>query len=232
MIRKLFGRKRREPFLERTYKDMPGFSSPSVDDLRYQAIHFEKRVKDYVKTRCGELPTSNLHQLIHSHLPNYPMYPEFEDHWPQFVDEAKALKEYRNDIVHSNECEMPPVSELYDRFKKANETLLPYRICSASRERFKTISWRKNCLEIVIDQNTYTLSPADLKNLQIELHPLSRGKVHFIKGKIVTSKVLDYKYEKVTYFIEGFPEFELTHDESAVLEDLLSSLAGKYAYSN
>ena len=216
--------------MERTYRDKPGFSVQSVDDLRFQVLEFEKLVKNYIKVKAGALPEGSLHHLIHNVLPNYPAYPEFEDHWPAFIDEAKALKEYRNAIIHSDFDGLPEVSYLFKKFKNANEILLPFKICSADRSRFKPICWSGNALEIKIDDYLYKLELEDIINLTIELHPSSRGRAHFVKGKIVESKVLDYLYQKVTYFIEGFPEFELNYDESMVLEDLLLSLIGKRVY--
>lgn len=230
MLKRFLQKRYRKKFSERTYRDMPGYSVRSVDDLRFQVLEFEKLVKNYIESKTGVLPKGTLHHLIEKILPNYPLYPKFESHWPAFIDEAKILKEFRNNIIHSDFDGLPPVSELFDRFNKANETLLPFKICSASRERFKPIRWVGDVLEIKIDENLYKLEPEDITNLIIELHPACRGHVHFIKGKIVESKVLDYLYEKVTYFIEGFPEFELSHDESMVLEDLLHSLVGRRMY--
>ncbi len=227
MFWQLLRKSDRKRFMERTYKDMPGYSIKSVDDLRFQVLEFEKLVKNYIENKNGVLPNGTLHHLIHNVLPDLPLYPDFEDHWTTFIDEAKILKKYRNSIIHSDFEGLPEVSELCDRFEKANETLLPFKICTADSRRFKPISWVGDVLEIKIDDNLYKLEPEDITNLTIELHPASRGRVHFIKGKIVEGKVLDYSYEKVTYFIEGFPEFELTHDESMVLEDLLLSLVGR-----
>lgn len=65
----------------------------------------------------------------------------------------------------------------------------------------------------------------------MELHPASRGEVHFLKGKFVVSKVLDYHYEKITYFIESYDLFELNLEESMLFEDLLGSLLGQHFYS-
>ncbi|MCY1292995.1 hypothetical protein D9M68_342740 [compost metagenome] len=229
---KLFSRKRnRDEFIERTHRDMPGFSHPSVDDLRFQVVQFEKLVKDYIQSKNGSLPSKNLHQLVNHELKKYPLHTKFPEIWERFLIEASDLKEHRNKILHSDfEDYTPNVPELFERFSRANETLYPFRICSANRDRFKPVKWHKNSLELYIDDNRYILEPADLNNLMIELHPASRGKVHFIKGRLVTGKVLDYRYEKITYFIEDYPEFALTDDESATLEDLLSSLIGQHAY--
>lgn len=229
---KLFARRnKREEFIERTYRDMPGFSHPSVDDLRFQVVQFEKLVKDFVKSKNGSLSSKNLHQLVNHELPKYPLYDDYPEVWERFLIEASDLKEHRNKIIHSDFDDYTPnIPDLFKRFKKANEMLYPFRLCSGRSDRLKPIKWHKNSLEIFIDDNRYLLTPADLNNLMIELHPASRGKVHFIKGRIVTGKVLDHHYEKITYFIEDHPEFELTVDESAVFEDMLSSLVGQHIY--
>lgn len=65
----------------------------------------------------------------------------------------------------------------------------------------------------------------------MELHPASRGEVHFLKGKFVVSKVLDYYYEKITNFIESYDPFELDLEELMALEELLGSLVGQHFYS-
>lgn len=231
MLNRFFRRRKIEQFMERTYRDMPGFSHPSVDDLRFQVVQFEKLVKDFVKSKNGSLPSKNLHQLVNFELPKYPLYDDYPEVWKNFLIEASDLKEHRNRILHSDfEGYTPNIPDLFDRFKKANEMLYPFRLCSARSDRFNPIKWHNNSLEIFIDDNQYLLAPEDLNNLMIELHPASRGKVHFIKGRIVTGKVLDHHYEKITYFIEDYPEFELTVDESAALEDLLSSLVGQHMY--
>ena len=108
--------------------------------------------------------------------------------------------------------------------------LSPFRICSAGRDRFSDIQWRGDSLLLKIDVNQYELEVDDIKNLMMELHPASRGKLHFLKGKLVVSKVLDYHYEKITYFIESYEPFELDLEESMVLEDLLGSLLGQHFY--
>lgn len=205
---------------------MPGYGVRSVDDVRFQVLEFERLVKNYIEHKAGGSPKGTLHHLIHNVLPNHPLHPEFEDHWPPFIEEAKKLKDFRNAIVHSNFDNLPSPSELYERFKEINETMLPFRICSSDSRRFTPVGWVGEVLQIKIDAKLYKLEPEDITNLTIELHPASRGQAHFTKGRIVTSKVLDYSYEKITYFIEGFPEFELSNDESMILEDFLMSLVG------
>ncbi|MEP5376901.1 MAG: hypothetical protein ABJQ14_14160 [Hyphomicrobiales bacterium] len=232
MLSRLFSKKKRIGLMERTYRELPGYSVPTVDDVRFQVLEFEKLVKNYIQTRAGELPNEPLGKLINEVLPAYPRYPELEDHWPTFVEEAKLLRKYRNSIVHSDFGDLPEVSELYRRFKKANQTLLPFKICSGDRSRFKPICWKGETLEIKIDQEIYTLDHPDINNLLSELDPSSRGRVHFCKGRLVASKVMDYFYEKITYFIEDHPPFELSHDEAMVLEDVIQGLVGRRLYGD
>lgn len=237
MLKKYLLQRRKQKFLSITYKDKPGFSIPSVDDLKFEALLFEKRIKDYILNKSGALPDVSLHYLIQDHLPNYPLYPNTQDLlpnlttqdlWFNFLEKAKLLKDYRNNIVHSDFKGLPSVSELYEKFKSANDVLLPFKFCSGDSSKFKPICWTKDVLEIEIDGGLYKLELEDIRNLTIELHPASRGRVHFIKGKVVESKVLDYNYEKITYFIENYPRFELSLDESSVLEELLNDLAFRY----
>ncbi len=42
MFRQLLRKIDRKRFMERTYRDMPGYSVQSVDDLRFQVLEFEK----------------------------------------------------------------------------------------------------------------------------------------------------------------------------------------------
>lgn len=217
--------------MERTFRDMPGFYHPSIDDLRIEVVQFEKLIRDFVKSKNGSLPTKNLHQLVNHELPKYTSHEYLPEIWERFLIEAASLKKLRNKILHSDfDDYTPDVPDLFKRFKKANALLYPFRLFSGRIDRFKPIKWHKNSLEIFIDDNRYLLDPADLSNLMIELSSDSRGKVNFIKGRIVTGKVLDYHYEKITFFIEGYPEFELTLDESAALRNLLTSLVAQQMY--
>lgn len=223
-------KKGRKRFIERTCRDMPGYSVSSVDELRFQVLEFEKLVKNYIENKAGNLPTGSLHHLINNVLPDYPLYPQFEGHWPAFLEEVKKLKDYRNNIVHSDFVDLPEVSELFNRFKRANGIFFPFRICSGNSSRFKPQRWVGDVLEIKIDEHLYKFEPEDIINLTIELNPSCRGKVHFVKGRLVEGKVIDYLYEKTTYFIEDFPKFELNQDESMVLESMLRSLVGEHVY--
>lgn len=159
-------------------KDIPGKLGPSVDDLRFEAIDFEKQVRSYIERHTGKWPTGQLGQLIHDVLPRVPKYPEFPEIWSKFLIEAKELKELRNGIVHSDLNNLPPLSELYQRFKKANNLLRPFEVCSVPRDRFSNIHWSDDVLHFEIDVISYALDEQDLENLLSELHPASRGKVH------------------------------------------------------
>lgn len=213
-----------DDFLEKTYREIPGYSIRSVDELRFQVVEFEKLIKNYIKRKSGILPDKNLHQLIEDELKNYPLHPEIEGFWDNFIEKALRLKYIRNDILHSDTDNLPSVSKLYDQFKEVNEVLKPFRLYDGNISRFSSFQWVDNLLEIRIDNDLYKLELADINNLLLELDPSSRGRVHFIKGKIVASKILDHSYEKVTYYIEEYPSFELSHDDSMALGDLLNNL--------
>ncbi|MHA3736472.1 hypothetical protein ACXR0M_12440 [Pseudomonas sp. Eth.TT006] len=214
------------------YKELPGYGVPSVDDLRFEAIEFEKSIINYVHRKSGAAPQKPLGYIVQKMLGDYPLLPEIPEHWSAFVEEAKKLKDLRNNVVHSDFVGLPPLEALYKKFKKANEVLRPFRICSAGGDRFTDIRWRGDTLLLKIDEHRYELEVDDIKNLMIKLHPASRGQVHFLKGKLVVSKVLDYHYEKITYFIESYDPFELDLEESMVLEDLLGCLLGQHFHAS
>ncbi|MHC8376450.1 hypothetical protein ACYZT3_10460 [Pseudomonas sp. MDT1-16] len=232
MFERLRRKKNMNVLSEINYKELPGYGVPSVDDLRFEAIEFEKSIVSYVHRKSGTAPQQPLGHIVQKMLGDYPLFPEIPEYWPKFVDEAKQLKNLRNNVIHSDFVGIPPLEELYERFKKANEVLSPFRLCSAGRDRFNDIQWRGDTLLLKIDEHQYELEVDDIKNLMMELHPASRGEVHFLKGKLVVSKVLDYNYEKLTYFIEGYGPFELDLEESMVFEDLLGSLLGQHFYSH
>ncbi|WP_095048473.1 hypothetical protein [Pseudomonas sp. Irchel s3h9] len=231
MFESLRRKKNLNTLIERNFKELPGYGVPSVDDLRFEAIEFEKSIVSYVHRKSGAAPQKPLGYIVQKMLGDYPLLPEIPEYWPEFVEEAKKLKDFRNNVIHSDFVGLPPLEELYEKFKRANEVLRPFGICSANRDRFSDIRWRGDTLLLKIDEHRYELEVDDIKNLMMELHPASRGEVHFLKGKLVVSKVLDYQYERITYFIESYDQFELSLEESMVLEDLLSSLLGQHFYS-
>ena len=232
MLKRFFMKKVRLAFFESTSKDKPGFAHPTMDDLRFEALEFDKLVFDYVRSRKqGPIhEQAKLANLVKNELIKYPPRPPLDQFWSKFVEQAAILVKYRNMIAHSDFSQLPPVSEVYELFKKVNNVLTPLRMCSGNRERFKSVAWHGNHLELLIDGNPYLLSPADLSNLSSELHPSSRGKVNFIKGKLVAAKSLDYDSSKLTYFIEDYPPFELDEDDAMTLDDMLSSVIGHFIY--
>lgn len=230
MFKSLRRKKNVKAFIERNYKELPGYGVPSVDDLRFEAIEFEKSIVNYIHRKSGTDPQKPLGYIVQKMLEDYPLCPEIPEHWPKFVEEAKKLKDLRNNVIHSDFVGLPPLEELHGKFKRANEVLKPFRICNARRDRFTNIRWRGDTLFLKIDEHRYELEVDDIKNLMMELHPASRGEIHFLKGKLVVCKVLDYHYEKITYFIEGYVPFELDIEESMVLDDLLGSLLGQHFY--
>lgn len=57
-------------WLGRHYKDLPGSLGPSVDDVRYEALEFEKMVKGYIERKTGKWPKHpGLASLIKNELP-------------------------------------------------------------------------------------------------------------------------------------------------------------------
>lgn len=233
MLKRFFIKKIRSAFLETTSRDKPGFAHPTMDDLRFEALEFDRLVFDYVRTRKQDPihEQAKLANLVRVELIKYPPPPPLDQFWPAFVEQAATLVKYRNMIAHSEFGELPPLIEVYELFKTVNQTLTPFRMCSGNRKRFKPVAWHGIKLELLIDGNRYMLTPADLSNLQSELHPSSRGKVNFTKGKIVVAKSLNYDNSKLTYFIEDYPPFELNEDDAMTLDDMLSSVIGQLLYS-
>lgn len=221
-------------FIERTYTDKPGSYSISFDDLRYETVEFERSIFDYLMSKGSPSPgkSETLNMAIQNRLPNFPLYPQLPKLWPDFLVEADELRRFRNQIIHSNYVDLPPVTELYERFKSANKLLYPFRIHARKDERFSFPSQSGGMMTITIDNRPYVLSPADVSNLLLELHPASRGKQNYVKGRVVEAKVLGYDVEKFTYFIEGEPPFDLDQDEAATLEDLVTSWIGQKCYSS
>ncbi|WP_439868976.1 hypothetical protein [Pseudomonas syringae] len=215
------------------YKDLPGSLGPSVDDVRYEALEFEKMVKGYIERKTGKWPKhQSLASLIKDELPKFDMHPEIPELWPKFVAQAIKLNTWRNKIVHSdlsNVQGLPDLPELYEQFRSANTMLRPFGfVGSRSRDRFSGMCWKGPHLHFKIDETPYILNARDIGNLLSELHPSSRGKVHFQKGKLVGSKVRDFRYERHTFYIEDCEPFELTEEESMALQDLLICFLGNH----
>jgi hypothetical protein len=233
MFKRLFIKKKRSAFLEITYRDKPGFSHPTMDDLRFEALEFERLIFDYIRERKKSPihEKAKLRNLVETELVKYPPHPPLDNFWPAFIERAAILTNYRNSIAHSDFSELPPLAKTYKMFRSANKILSPLRICSGNRERFKPVAWHGNNLELMIDGHRYLLSPADLSNLTIELNPSCRGQVNFIKGRMVTAKALNYDSTTLTYFIEDYPSFELNEDDAMTLDDMLSSVIGRFMYS-
>ncbi|MBD8188967.1 hypothetical protein IFU20_22585 [Pseudomonas viridiflava] len=168
------------------YQDLPGSQGPSVDDVRFEAIEFEKTVKGYIELHTGEWPKDvGLGNLIRNELHKYPMHPELPDFWPKFLLEAKALKAFRNKIVHSDPSGLPALSELYESFHRANTLLRPFGfVGSTSRDKFSAMEWKGDHLHFKINDACYALTGPDINDLLSELAPSSRGKVYFKKGKL------------------------------------------------
>lgn len=54
------------------YKDLPGSENPPVDNVRYEAIEFEKAVKAYIENQTGKLPKAYLPCVINASAPVHP----------------------------------------------------------------------------------------------------------------------------------------------------------------
>lgn len=211
------------------FQDIPGSYKPTIDELRAEAINFDKYVKFYIERATGKKTTDSLGKLIRNVLADYPQHPEFPEFWDSFVEEAKELKDYRNSIIHADVRDLPSLPELHQRFKKANEILRPFTVCSARRDRFTQFRWKMSLLNFKIDEQTFRLSERDLENLLAELHPSSRGRVYFKAGKQIHSAMLDVANVSRTYFIEGCEPFKLNDEEAMVLDDLLICFLGNPA---
>lgn len=210
-------------------EDIPGSYEPTIDDLRAEAIEFEKHVKAHIERASGRKTKDSLGHLVRHTLAHYPLYPEFPGYWDYFVVKAIALRDLRNKIIHSDVGGLPPLSEMYYRFKEANDVLRPFTVCSVPRDRFTQIRWKNHLLHFRIDEQEFRLSERDIENLLAELHPSSRGKVYFKIGKQVHSAMLDIKNESRTYFIEGSAPFNLNAQEATALDDLLLCFLGNHA---
>jgi hypothetical protein len=212
-----------------SYQEIPSSHAPSADDVRAEAIDFEKQVKDYIARQSGKVPTGQLVQLIHDVLPRYPKHPNIISFWDRFLIEAKELKELRNSIVHSDIANLPSLPELYQRFKDANTILNPFEVCSVPRERFTQFAWVKDRLQFHIDDLPFSLTEQDVENFLIELHPAMRGTAHFSAGKKIHSRMLKTSNESRTYYVEGSEPFKLNDHEAMALEDLLMCFLGNPA---
>ncbi|MDM5142344.1 hypothetical protein OB959_21515 [Aeromonas bestiarum] len=226
--------KRDEIYLSlKSWRELPGFSEPSIEDLKVEAINFERTVRMYLEKKGHSLNRrSSLNEMI-GLLPNYPFHPDCLKVWTERIKEYNALRNYRNKLIHHRDCEtLPSVKELYDRFKKANETLRTWRFCNSSDSRFSFRGWNDNKeLDFSIDNIKFNLKVEDISNLMLQLDLHSRGKVNFEKGLMVVAKYHDYFYENLTVYIDGYPRFDLNADETMALSESLSSFLGERLYS-
>lgn len=216
-----------------SWKELPGFSEPSVEDLKIEAIKFERSIKQYLNYKGKEVnKRSNLNNLVKL-LPNYPYHPDYAENWNQRVEEFDILRDYRNRLIHHRDCDtLPPVKELYYKFKEANRILTPMGIVNGSGGRFRSRKWnKKGELELFIDDLQFNLEVTDIRNLLFQLNPHSRGKVNFEEGLMVVAKYHDYFYDVLTVYIEGYPSFELADNEIMILDDYLDSLLGQRLYA-
>ncbi len=226
--------KRDEIYLsQRSWRELPGFTEPSVEDLKVEAIKFESSVRMYLENKGSSLnKRASLKKMIEL-LPDYPFHPDYPEVWTENIEEYDTLRDCRNKIIHHRDCEtLPPVKELYNRFKIANKALMPWKFCSSSDSRFSFQRWNDNNeLEFYIYNIKFKLRVEDISNLQRQLDPHSRGKVNFEKGLMIVAKYHDYFYENLTVYIDGYPSFDLNVDETMVLSESLSSLLGERLYS-
>lgn len=238
LIKKVLNKEERKLAVERSFVELPGYGKPSVEDLKLEVVLFEKRVKDYASHQGVSLEKSDsknksVYELLNE-LKDLNPYAEIDSEnqkWHSHIEEWHKLRQFRNDIIHIDHSELPSVEELYPRYKKANQLLIPLRINGGcTRSNFKPIKWVGDTLEISINGNTYQLDYADIDNLSVQLHPASRGAVYYKRGKQVVVKITDYDYVNLTVFIEGCPSFQITEDEAAILDDLILSVKGQRVY--
>ncbi|EHH1051698.1 hypothetical protein J7I00_004435 [Vibrio parahaemolyticus] len=216
------------------WKELPGFGEPSVEDLKVEAIKFERSLKEYLIRHDVNVNNKNNKKLIEL-MEEYPIFsetPAIAAKWSDKIEEFDELREIRNRIVHYRNLEELNLKSAYLRFRNANEILSEFSVVNATDERFSLFKWNENDeLMFKIDQQLFTLDTDDLSNLlcQLESHP--RGKVNFIRGKMVVAKFHDFYYENITFYVEGYQAFTLSIDETAVLWDILSSYLGEKLYS-
>lgn len=208
------------------FQDIPGSYEPTIDDLRAEAINFDKYVNAYVERATGKKPKVSLGILVRDILKHHPQNPDQPERWKEFVKKAIDLKGYRNRIIHADTKGLPPISELYEQFKKANAILRPLRVCTARRDRFTQFRWKMDFLNFKIDEQSFCLSQQDIENLLSELHPSSRSRIYFEAGKQVNSAMLDVENIARTYFVEGYEPFKLSDEEAMALDDLLICFLG------
>lgn len=219
-ISRFFGLSRRH-LPSNHHQDIPGSFEPTLHDLRAEAIDFERLVSDYIARASGKVPSGHLGQVIHDLLPRYDKHPQIPGFWDDFIKEAKELNVLRNNIAHFDVKGLAPLPEIYQRFKRANNVLRPFIVCSARRDRFTQFGWKKRLLHFRIDDQAFELSERDIENFLAELHPFTRGKIHFTAGKQIHTAMLELTNESFTYFIEGYVPFNLNEQEAMVLDDLL-----------
>ncbi|PAS01601.1 hypothetical protein CGT80_18470 [Vibrio cholerae] len=216
-----------------SWRELPGSLCPSVEDLKVEILKLERNVRLYLESR-GKLMNkrSSLNEML-GELPNYPSYSDYPEIWAQQIDRLNELKGYRNQIIHHRDCDtLPPVEILYPKFKKANELLTPMRICDSNIDRFSNRGWNElDEFQMIIDDNLYSLKVADINNVIAQLDMHSRGNINFQKGLMVVTKYHDYFYENLTVYIEGYPRFDLTIDETMTLSDYLISALAERMYS-
>lgn len=227
-----------------SWKELPGYSEPSIEDLNFEVFNFERSVKNFLSYE-GQPTNKKLFHLIED-MRGFPPTPEFQAEWDLRVEQMQELRKLRNKLVHHKLEELHEVideiqhldfdksnkfNEIYSHFRTFNRILIPLKICSGDMSRFDCKKVENGTFFITIDNDVYSLNLDDINNLHSELEVDYRGKVNFSRGKMVVGKVQDFSYESVTYFIEGFPPFSLDYDEIAVFSEFLSSIVGAYSDS-